>query len=62
MRPEVGCSNPPIIRRVVVLPHPRPEEAEELAVDDLEVDVVHGEHVAERLGHLDEPDVDILHG
>ena len=63
MRPEVGCSNPPIIRRVVVLPQPgRAEEAEELAVDDLEVDVVHGEHVAERLGHLDEPDVDILHG
>ena len=40
----------------------RAEEAEELAVDDLEVDVVDGEHVAERLGHLDEPDVDILHG
>ena len=29
---------------------------------DLEVDVVHGDDVAERLGHLDEPDVDVWHG
>ena len=39
----------------------RAEEAEELAVAHLEVDVVDGEHVAERLRHLDEPDVDIWH-
>ena len=43
MRPDVGCSKPPIIRSVVVLPQPDgPEEAEELAVVDLEVDVVDG--------------------
>ena len=36
----------------------RTEQAEELAVLDLEVDVVDGDHVAERLRHLDEADVD----
>ena len=62
IRPEVGCSKPPIIRRVVVLPQPDgPEEAEELALHDLEVDVVDRERVAVRLRDLDEPDVDVVH-
>ncbi len=34
------------------------EEAEELTVHDLEVDVVDGDGIAELLHHLDEPDVD----
>ena len=37
----------------------RPEEAEELAVLDLEVDVVDGDRIAELLDHIDEPDVDV---
>ena len=62
MRPEVGASKPPIIRRVVVLPQPDgPEQAEELAVTDLEVDVVDGDGVAERLDHVHELDVDGRH-
>ena len=61
--PAVGCSKPPIMRRVVVLPQPRrAEEAEELAVVDVEVDVVDGDEVAERLDHVDEADVDGGHG
>ena len=37
----------------------RAEEAEELAVADLEVDVVDGDLVAELLDDIDEPDVDL---
>ena len=63
MSPDVGASNPPIIRSVVVLPQPgRAEEAEELAVLDLEVDVVDGDGIAELLDHVHEPDVDRRHG
>ena len=44
MRPLVGSSKPPIMRRVVVLPQPDgPEQREELAVVDVEADVVDGE-------------------
>ena len=48
--PEVGASNPAIIRRQVVLPGPGgPEHREELALADVEVDAVDGDHVAEPL-------------
>ena len=40
----------------------RAEEAEELPVLDLEVDVVDGDGVAEALDHIHEPDVDGGHG
>ena len=40
----------------------RAEQAEELAVHDLEVDVVDREDVAEGLRDLDQPNVDVLHG
>ena len=39
----------------------RAEEAEELAVPDLEVDVVDGDRVAELLDDIDETDVDLRH-
>ena len=56
-RPESGFSRPRIARRVVVLPAPGgPEDGEELAVGDVERDVVHRRHGAEALAHALEPD------
>ena len=57
MLPPVGCSKPPIIRSVVVLPQPDgPEQREELAGLDHEVDVVDGDEIAELLAQCDELD------
>ena len=40
----------------------RAEEAEELAVPDLEVDVIDGRRVTESLDDIDQTDVDFRHG
>ena len=57
MRPESGFSKPAIIRSVVVLPQPdAPEQREELARRDVEVDAVDGGHAVERLDQLMQPD------
>ena len=54
---SVGSSRPAIIRRTVDLPQPDgPEQDEELAVVDLEVEVVDGGDVAEALGDRLEAD------
>ena len=53
IRPPVGSSKPPIIRRVVVLPQPDgPEQREELAGGDVERDVVDGGTSPNRFSRL----------
>ena len=53
----MGCSKPASMRSVVVLPHPDgPEQGEELARLDLEVDAVDGGDAVELLA---EPDIEI---
>ena len=62
IRPDVGSSKPadhPERRRLAAAG--RSEQAEELAVAHLEVDVIDGDRVAELLDHIDEPDVDLSH-
>ena len=57
-----AASNPPIIRRVVVLPQPDgPSRLKNSPSRDLEVDVVDGDRVAELLDHIHELDVDGRH-
>jgi hypothetical protein len=52
IRPESGRSKPAIIRSVVVLPQPDGPRAEELAVGDVDGDVLDGVVSAEALGHV----------
>ena len=62
MSPEVGCleaADHPQGRRLAAAG--RPEQAEELAVTNLEVDVVDGDRLAELLDHIHELDVDRRH-
>ncbi len=55
--PVVGVSSPATIRRAVVLPHPDgPDQHQQLAVGDRQVEVVDGHGAAlELLGHGVEP-------
>ncbi len=60
IRPSSGRSKPAIIRSVVVLPEPDgPEQREELAARDVEVDAVDGGDVAVPLPQADDADVDV---
>ena len=59
--PYVGSSNPPIMRRVVVLPQPEgPSMREELPFFDVERKVVHRGHVTEQLRDALQAHVDLL--
>ena len=55
--PDVGSLKPAIIRSVVVLPQPDgPEQREELAARDVEVEVVDDGRAAEDLGQAAQAD------
>ena len=57
MLPPVGCSKPPIIRSVVVLPQPEGPRSEKNSPGSIdEVDVVDGDEVAELLAQAGELD------
>ena len=58
IRPPVGSSKPPIIRRVVVLPQPDgPSSEKNSPARDLERDAVDGADAAEALLEVDEADL-----
>ena len=62
MSPEVGCSKPPIIRRVVVLPQPDgPRRLKNSPSWTSRLMWSTADRLAERLDHIHEPDVDGRH-
>ena len=62
IRPEVGCSKPPIMRRVVVLPQPDgPRRLKNSPVTTSRSMWSTANASPIRLGDLDQPDVDVSH-